>query len=212
MLPAVILAAGESRRMGSPKGVLQLPDGRPFIVGIVDALRSSGEVGQIVVVTGPHHESIARALGPGIDRDLSGLDAADATRIVRNVDPSRGQLSSLWVGMDAVIDRDTPAFLMTLVDVPMIAPSTVHAVVDAWRRTRAPIVRPAMGDRHGHPVLFDRSVFGELREASLESGAKSVVRAHAADLLDVTVSDGGCLVDVDTPEDYERMQTGAPTQ
>ena len=69
---------------------------------------------------------------------------------------------------------------MTLVDVPLVHPDTVRAVVNAWRRSRAPIVRPARGDEHGHPVIFDCAVFDELRSADRTIGAKAVVRAHAA--------------------------------
>ena len=126
--------------------------------------------------------------------------------VVRNPDPSRGQLSSLWVGMDAVVNADTEGILMTLVDVPMVAASTVTRVVTAWQRTRAPIVRPAIGDRHGHPVIFDRAVLDALRGAPLDAGAKSVVRAHERDILNVPVDDEGCLVDVDTPEEYGRLR------
>jgi CTP:molybdopterin cytidylyltransferase MocA len=179
--------------MGSAKAALRLADGRTFVAAIVEALVSSGEVGNVVVVTGTHHEEIVSALGP-----------APGTRIVRNPDPSRGQLSSLWVGMDAVVGPQTEALLMTLVDVPNIRPATVNAVVRAWRVARAPIVRPAIGSRHGHPVLFDRAVFEELRVAPVEGGAKAVVRAHARDLIDVPVSDEGCLTDIDTPEEYRR--------
>jgi molybdenum cofactor cytidylyltransferase len=94
---------------------------------------------------------------------------------------------------------------MTLVDVPAISPHTVRAVIDAWRRTRAPIVRPAIGDRHGHPVMFDRSVFDELRRAPLEAGAKSVVHAHLDAIVNVPVDEEGSLIDIDTPEDYRRL-------
>ena len=66
-------------------------------------------------------------------------------------------------------------------------------------------MRPAIGHRHGHPVLYDRSLFAELRSAPLEQGAKTVVRAHEADILNVPVTDPGCLRDVDTPEDYEDL-------
>jgi molybdenum cofactor cytidylyltransferase len=124
---------------------------------------------------------------------------------VRNPDPSRGQISSLWVGMDAAADPGLDALLMTLVDVPMVRTSTVRAVVDAWRASHAPIVRPAIGDRHGHPVLFDRAVFDELRHAPIDEGAKAVVHAYADRLVNVAVDDEGCLIDVDTPEDYRAL-------
>ena len=83
-------------------------------------------------------------------------------------------MSSLLAGLDAI---DTPvleAALVTLVDVPLVRPSTVAAVIEAWRRTRAPIVRPVDGARHGHPVIFDRSVFEDLRSADPAIGAKAV--------------------------------------
>ena len=182
--------------MGSPKAALQTPEGQPFVVAIVDSLRASAEVDDIVIVTGTHHEAIVEALG----------SRAALVRVVRNPDPDRGQLSSLWIGMDAVVTDASQAFLMTLVDVPRIDASTIRAVVAAWRTSGAPIVRPAIGDRHGHPVLFDRAVFDELRRAPLDQGAKAVIRAHADDLLNVAVADAGCLVDVDTPQDYRKMQ------
>jgi molybdenum cofactor cytidylyltransferase len=197
VLPAIVLAAGESRRMGSPKAVLAATDGRPFVVRIASVLLAGG-ASDVVVVTGLHHDAIEQTLrSAGMDHRV---------RVVTNPDPARGQLSSLWTGMDAVMDASPDAILMTLVDVPSIAPDTVRAVIEAWRRTRAPIVRPAIGDRHGHPVLFDRTIFDELRRASLEEGAKRVVHAHLDALVNVPVTDEGSLVDIDTPDDYRRMR------
>ena len=180
--------------MGFPKALLPAPDGRFFIRRIIDAFAAAG-IGDIVVVTGVHHQEI---LGS------AGIPASSA-RFVRNPDPSRGQLSSLWAGMDATIGPATEALLVTLVDVPMIEARTISAVIEAWRRTGAPIVRPALGDRHGHPVLFDRSLFVELREAPLDGGAKTVVRRHAARIVNVTVADEGSLIDVDTPADFDAL-------
>jgi CTP:molybdopterin cytidylyltransferase MocA len=185
--------------MGSPKALLQSPDGRLFVTRIVDTLHESG-IANVVVVTGRDHDAIAVALQHSRTPPL----------IARNPDPSRGQLSSLLVGMDAVVDSNANGVLMTLVDVPMVSVSTVARVIGEWQRTRAPIVRPAIGDRHGHPVIFDRSLFDALRAAPLDSGAKTVVRAHEHDLLNVPVSDEGCLVDVDTPEQYRRMNEERP--
>ena len=183
--------------MGSPKAVLPAPDGRPFVASIVRALAAAGVI-DIVVVTGRDHNRVSEA----IDRDAPPV----RPRVVRNPDPSRGQLSSLWVGMDAAIGADTPALVMTLVDVPLVAPATIRYVIEVWHQTRAPIVRPAKGERHGHPVIFDRAVFDELRAAPLEAGAKVVVRAHANQIVDVPVDDEGSLTDVDTPEDYAALQ------
>jgi molybdenum cofactor cytidylyltransferase len=193
----VILAAGASTRMGSPKALLTTPNGRSFVAAIVRALVAA-EVRDIVVVTGADHDSVVQA----VERD----DPPIQPRFARNADPARGQLSSLWVGMDAAVQDDTAALLVTLVDVPLIDPATVTRVIEEWQRTRAPVVRPAIGDRHGHPVIFDRRVFGELRAAPLAAGAKTVVRGHAHEVVDVPVTDEGCLVDVDTPRDYAALR------
>ena len=197
MLAALVLAAGESSRMGgSPKATLKAPCGRTFAGRIIDVLAESG-VDNLFVVTGEHHDAVVAAV------------RADAPRripiFVKNPNPARGQLSSLWVGMDHAISPNIQALLVTLVDVPMITPEVVRQVIDGWRATGAPIVRPAMGNVHGHPVLYDRSLFAALRSAPLEQGAKSVVRAHEAAILNVPVTDPGCLRDVDTPDDYRKL-------
>ena len=93
---------------------------------------------------------------------------------------------------------------MTLVDVPLVTPATIELVIAAWSRTGAPIVRPSFGERRGHPVIFDRAVFDELRRAPLDVGARAVLSAHYHEIVNVPVDDPGCLVDVDTPEDYAR--------
>jgi molybdenum cofactor cytidylyltransferase len=150
-----------------------------------------------VVVTGSAHDQIVEVVGAAA--------LPRSVRLVRNPDPGRGQLSSLWTGMDAAVAADIEALLVTLVDVPMLSAATVDAVVDAWRRSKAPIVRPAVGAVHGHPVLFDRSLFDELRQAPLEGGAKTVVRRHEARIIHVVPPDDGCLRDIDTPDDYAAL-------
>ena len=196
MPPGVILAAGDSTRMGFPKALLLTPTGRTFVAAIVDTFTAAG-ITDIVVVTGRDHERIVEALASA--RLLA------PPRIARNENPARGQLSSLLTGMDASATPDAEAVVVTLVDVPMVAAATVQLVVAEWQRTRAPIVRPAIGERHGHPVVFDRRVFAELRSAPPDVGAKAVVRAHADEVVNVPVTDEGCLVDVDTPGDYKAL-------
>ena len=181
--------------MGTPKALLADPDGRAFVVRITRTFIAAG-VAEILIVTGAEHDAIEEA---------TMAEPGSVARLVRNPDPGRGPLSSLWVGLDALARPDLDGILMTLVDVPMVRATTIRAVVEAWRRTGAPVVRPAIGDRHGHPVLFDRAVFEELRRAPLGQGAKAVVRAHAHDLVNVDVDDQGCLVDIDTAADYQRL-------
>lgn len=196
MLAAIILAAGDSTRMGRPKALLPDPEGRPFVARLVRTFAAAG-VDDIVVVTSSLHAAIADAI------------AADhppvAPNLVNNPQPALGQVSSLWIGLDAVARPGIEGALVTLVDIPLVLASTVRHVIDAWTQNRAPIVRPAVGDRHGHPVLFDRSIFDALRHAPLTEGARAVVHANADRIINVQVDDQGCLLDIDTPSDYDAV-------
>ena len=194
MVPGVILAAGASSRMGQSKALLPTDvPGETFLSRIVGTLQAAG-LDDLVVVVGEVPPPIARAL-----EALPGL-----VRAVVNPEPSRGQLSSLLAGL-AVVDRPgVVGMLVTLVDVPLVSPATIDALLAAYRAARAPIVRPARGGRHGHPVIFDRAVFEALRHADPATGAKGVVQARLDRVVDVEVEDAGAFLDVDTAEDYVR--------
>jgi molybdenum cofactor cytidylyltransferase len=196
VLAAIILAAGDSTRMGRPKALLPDPDGRPFVARVVRAF-AAAQVSDVIIVTGSQHDAIVAAVS---------TDRPPLTPVfVTNPQPSRGQLSSLWIALAAAAGRSVDGVLVTPVDIPMVRPSTIRQVIEAWERTHASIVRPAVGQRHGHPVLFDRAVFDALHEAPLTEGARAVVRASGDRLLDVAVDDEGCLIDIDTPADYEAV-------
>jgi molybdenum cofactor cytidylyltransferase len=196
VLAAIILAGGDSTRMGRPKALLPDPDGRAFVARLVRTF-ANADIHNIVVVTGSLHEAIADAIAAD--------QPAVSPTLINNPQPALGQISSLWVGIDAIALPDIEGVLVTLVDIPLVQPSTVRSVVEAWTQSRAPIVRPAMGDRHGHPVLFDRSMFDALRHAPLTEGARAVVHANADRIVNVQVNDPGCLLDVDTPSDYDAL-------
>jgi molybdenum cofactor cytidylyltransferase len=196
MLVAIILAAGESTRMGRPKALLLDPEGRPFAARLVRTFAAAG-IADVIVVTGSLHTAIADAVT---------ADRPPITPIfINNPQPALGQVSSLWKGLEAAAAPEIEGALVTLVDIPLVRSSTVRQVIDAWTHSRAPIVRPAVRGRHGHPVLFDRSVFDALRHAPLTEGARAVVHANAGRIVDVEVDDEGCLLDIDTPIDYDSV-------
>jgi molybdenum cofactor cytidylyltransferase len=91
------------------------------------------------------------------------------------------------------------------VDVPLIRSETVAALLATFDATRAPIVRAVYGEAHGHPVIFARATFDELRRADPARGAKVVLRAHDVGIVNVAVDDPAVLTDFDAPEDYERV-------
>jgi molybdenum cofactor cytidylyltransferase len=133
------------------------------------------------------------------------LRLPESVRIVDNPDYERGQLTSLLAGLRAVDTTRADAVLVTLIDVPLVTPETVRTLVRTQQEHGATIVRPVSNGRHGHPVVFGRALFGELQQADPAVGAKPVVRAHAAEMIEVPVEDEGAFVDIDTPEDYARM-------
>jgi len=195
VISGIVLAAGASTRMGQAKASLPFGQmGETMLSRVIRTLIEGG-VPEIVVVAGAHIDAVRAAMPRHETR----------ARVVENTGWQRGQLSSLVSGLDAIDTSFVEAALVTLVDVPMVHASTVVAVIEAWRRTRAPIIRPAEGERHGHPVIFDRSVFEDLRSADLNTGAKAVFEVHRDRIVNVEVNDAGAFEDIDTPEDYERI-------
>jgi molybdenum cofactor cytidylyltransferase len=193
VLPAIVLAAGKSTRMGRLKANLPLGDGQTFLTRIVGTLLEAG-IDDVVIVVGHEAESVIAAFAS------SGLPA----RFVVNQDYESGQLSSLLAGLTLVDRPGVAAALITLVVVPLSTAGTVRTVLDQYRGTHAPVVRPTRGSEHGHPLLIDRSLFDALRRADPVAGGKSVVRSHATSVGDVPIDDEGAFFDVDTPDDYQR--------
>ncbi|HWP28808.1 MAG TPA: nucleotidyltransferase family protein [Chloroflexota bacterium] len=195
-MAAIVLAAGASRRMGFPKALLPI-DGRTFIQHIIAALAAS-RVAAIYVVLGCDQARIRATV------DLT------PARVVVNPDWEQGQLSSLATGLQTLPPGEFDAALMALVDHPLIEPAVVDALIAAFERTRRPIVVPVYGGRRGHPVLFAASLFPELLSAPPTEGARAVVRAHRAEVLEVPVDTPGVLADIDTPQHYREWLAKAP--
>ena len=195
MIRAIVLAAGASSRMGQAKAALPLgTTGDTVVSRVVTTLLTAG-LPSVAVVAGAHIDAVRAAMPSHGPR----------ASVIEHPGWAQGQLSSLLAGLAAVDDPQLEAILVTLVDVPLVRPDTVAAIVHAWRQSRAPIVRPIDGERHGHPVVFDRAVFDDLRRADPAVGAKAVFAAHASRRLDVPIKDEGAFVDIDTPEDYRNL-------
>jgi molybdenum cofactor cytidylyltransferase len=187
MINAIVLAAGESRRMGMPKPLLRFGD-TTFLERIVSVLEDSG-VDRITVILGSQAETIRASV------DLSRVD------VVVNNDYLSGQLSSLIAGLRRV-PPETSAILLCLVDNPFITTDVIGQIALAFRKTGSPIVLPAFDGRRGHPALFARSVFEELLQAPADEGARHVVYANEDRVLEVAVDEEAVLASIDTPGDY----------
>jgi molybdenum cofactor cytidylyltransferase len=188
-----------STRMGRTKATLRLTGGETFVGRIIRTFHDAG-VHEIIVVLGHDATAVASAVYE------TGLGA----RVVLNRDYEAGQLSSVLAGL-AVVDRPgVQGLLLTLVDVPLVGSATIRAVLDRHRELHPPVVRPVQGNRHGHPILLDRSLFDRIRAADPAHGLKPVVRVFASAQGDVAVEDEGAFVDIDTPDEYARLTAGEP--
>jgi molybdenum cofactor cytidylyltransferase len=186
-IEAILLAAGESRRMGYPKPLLRVGDDS-FIVR-TSAL-ALGVASRLVIVLGAHAERVRPAVGPD-----------SRIIMVENPNFNRGQLSSLKIGLAEVIAGGADAVVVHLADHPLVAPATFRALVDEYRKSASPIVVARYNGRRGHPVLFDRATFADLMAAPEDQGARVVVNADAARVRYVDVDDPGVVLDLDTPAD-----------
>jgi len=191
MIAGLILAAGESSRMGTDKATLTYR-GRTFLELMVQTLREIN-LERIVVVLGHHAQEIQRQT------------KIEAAQVVVNPDYRSGQTSSLQVGLRSLIADDLEAIILCLVDHPTVSAETVRRIVATFRQCGAPVVIPTYQGRRGHPVLIGRQVFRELLDLPTDMGANSVVRRYRPATQFVEVEDEGVVIDVDDPESYQRL-------
>ncbi len=194
MIAGIILAAGASSRMGSPKALLDYR-GETFIQRLVRVL--SAVCDPVIVVLGYH----ADALRPAVP---------DATVVV-NPAPERGQLSSLQTGL-AALPADAEGFLFTPVDSPAVEIATVERLAAEFRR-RDPAIQlviPRYQGQRGHPVFATRAIANELSALPLTAQARDVIHGHVSETLYIDVNDPRILTDIDDREAYRRLSEAAP--
>jgi len=184
---AVILAAGESRRMGRQK--LLLPFGETTVVGAVVGTACASRVDQVLAVLGADRDAVRQEIEPlGIDFAI-------------NEDFKMGMVSSVQAGFRA-LPADAEAAVVMLGDQPFLPASVVDAVVEAYRRSGKGIVVPAFQGRRGHPVLVDLKFRDEVLALDPADGLRRLMRAHPKDVFEAEVEDANILRDMDVPEDY----------
>ena len=192
-LAGVVLAAGRSARMGSPKALLDFL-GRPFAVRILEAMEAL-EVKTRLIVLGPD--------APRIQPAIAGHDCM----IVENPEPDTGPIASLRGALRALQPLQPSAVLVWPVDLPHVRGTTVERILEAHRRTGPAVVVPTFGERRGHPVIWGSALFDDLledRDATRE-GARAVLRKHQRQVMSVPVDDPAVTDELNTPEDYERL-------
>jgi molybdenum cofactor cytidylyltransferase len=193
MISAIILAAGDSSRMGRPKALLEWR-GLPFIEHVCAALRAAGVEDRVAV------------LGRASAEILAGWKPA-GEKVAVNPRPEDGQLSSLRAGLEAA-DKSAEASMVCLADQPTIAPATYRAVIDRWRADKDAVVIPrtfrASDSRmkRGHPIIIPEAHRHLCFEGPLDKGLHWVTHHPSVKIADLDLDDKEMIRDFDTPEDY----------
>ena len=185
---SVILAAGESRRMGFPKPLLEY-QGKSFLRRIMDTHQAASL--PCCVVLGHYREEIQK------QTDLS------SASVFINPNPSQGPLSSLQIALEH--SGDSSALILHPVDHPLVRSNTLIALVESHGRAPDCIVIPWFHDQKGHPVLFPSRFYSDLKQAPLGEGARWVVHRNRASTLQLPVEDPGILQDIDTPDQFQNL-------
>lgn len=191
---AVVLAAGMSRRMGTPKQLLRI-DGKTVLERTLENVRKSA-IDEIVLVLGFAAEAV--------EKEISTQDI----KVVRNAGYEQGMGTSLRAGIADVSDR-TKAALIVLADQPFVQAATLNRLIEHHRAKKAQIVIPLFRGFRGNPVLLDRSIFPEMQALSGDVGCRALFGSHTENIHKLAVDDAGILQDIDSRDDFERLTRSA---
>lgn len=198
MLAAVILSAGESSRMGSPKALLPLR-GSTFLGHLLDVVQQSKrtaesgkEIGCTRIVLGAHTAEITAKI------------PLDNSAVVLNPQWQQGQLSSIKEAIRSLKEIQTDGIILFLVDHPLISGELVSELVRHFYASGRAIVLPKFRGKRGHPVIFAARLYAELLAAPAEQGARAVVWAHQDEVLEVPTNEEGVVLNLNDPEALRR--------
>jgi molybdenum cofactor cytidylyltransferase len=200
-LYAVILAAGESTRMGTDKALLPWPPATPglsptgqtFLSAAIQALYPFSE--KVIVVVGKNENNLAPVV------------YANGASLVRNPDPDRGQFSSLQVGLQEVLNEGRDAAMVTLVDRPPAKTATLQTLCSTFADAGNDVwaVVPEYNGKHGHPFLLAREMIGAFLNAPPSANARDIEHQNLRHISYVVVDDPLVTLNVDTPQEYAAL-------
>jgi molybdenum cofactor cytidylyltransferase len=211
-LCGVILAAGESTRMGRDKALLPWP--------LVSAQAAKGGTTFQPSPGGTLLSAAIRALSPYSDMVIvvAGKNAdalalviyAEGGYLVRNSQPERGQFSSLQTGLAEVLNQGRDSAMVTLVDRPPPRPETLQTLVEAFERRAHSVwaVVPEYEGKHGHPILIGREMMGAFLTAPPTATAREVEHANQQHICYIGTNDNLVVANFDTPQDYSSSEPG----
>jgi molybdenum cofactor cytidylyltransferase len=193
-LPAVVLAAGMSTRMGQFKPLMEL-GGEMLLHRVLAGLQASGAVGPIIVVTGHRGREVAAAVAE-----------MEMVQTVENKGYAEGEmLSSIRAGLSAV-PAGAAGVVLTLADHAAVRAETVGSLVEEFQKSRPPVVLPVYRGRRGHPLVIAAELLPEIRALGASETLRTVIHRHLSEAKLVAVDDPGVVEDLDTPEDWARAE------
>jgi len=200
-LYAVILAAGESTRMGTDKALLPWPPtapgspptGQTFLSAAIQALAPFSDT--VIVVVGKNEDN------------LTPVVYANGASLVRNPDPDRGQFSSLQVGLREVLSHGRDAAMVTLVDRPPANAATMKTLCSAFAQAASDVwtVVPEYKGKHGHPFLVAREMIEAFLKAPPNANAQDIEHQNLRHIAYVAVDDPLVTLNIDTPGEYAAL-------
>jgi len=160
---------------------------------VTDAVVKS-DVEEVVIVLGFMAKKLAKTITP-----------SKRIKVAVNKNYENGLASSIKAGLEA-LNRDSSAVVFVFVDQPFVKASAINSLVNAYKETGARIVIPTHKGRRGKPVLFDKSLFEEIKRISGDVGAREVVQRHEEEVKEIEVEDSSILLDIDTPEQLKLVR------
>jgi molybdenum cofactor cytidylyltransferase len=195
-IAAVVLAGGQSRRMGGPNKLLVEVDGKPMVRRAVEAALAA-RLSPVIVVTGHMREQVEEAL------------AGMPVQFTHNPHFAEGLSTSVRTGFRA-LSADANAAVVLLGDMPRITGRTVNRLVAAYNPVEGrAVVVPTHHGKRGNPVLWDRAFFADMRELAGDVGAKGLIGRHDDVVAEVELEDDAVLLDIDTPQALAAVTGGA---
>jgi len=188
MISAILLAAGESKRMGEPKQLMPFSRGT-MVEQTVDNLLNS-TVDEVIVVVGHRAEEVIKTI------------VTKPVKLAVNPDYQQGMSTSIIAGL-RLVDSRAQAVMLALGDQPLVDSQTINRLIDEFYNHNKGIAIPTYRGRRGHPVIFAIKYREKLLELKGDIGGRQIIKDHPDDILEITVDSEGVITDIDTRNDYQ---------
>lgn len=189
MISAILLAAGESKRMGELKQLMPFGQNTTIVEQAIDNLLSSA-VNEVIVVVGYRAEEVIKSI------------VGKPVKIAINPNYRQGMSTSIIAGLN-LVDSRAQAVMLTLGDQPLINSQTINRLIEEFHNHDRGIAIPTYQGRRGHPIIFAIKYKEKLLELKGDIGGRQIVKDHPDDILEVAVNAGGIITDIDTISDYQ---------